>query len=157
KTYSKHTDLSNTIAVRQNEFSYLKLGGWVGKKDFIFMTQVDPLGGTYADTGFEEPHTPTSNTMNAFTVTYENLQSMDEVSSHKVEMMVYPNPAENHFKVDFVGVCNIELYNVLGQKVYSVENVAGPYMISTEKFSKGIYFVTVRDGKKMTTQKLIVQ
>lgn len=159
KTHAVHTDLSNRLAIKNHEFSYLKVGGWIEDDTFAFMAQVDIYAGTHCDTGWGEVHTATDNTMRAFVATYvdNGPKGLNDLDKAKVDMNVFPNPATGTVSVDFVGKCNIELYNMVGQKVYHAEKISGPHNISLQGLASGVYFVTVRDGKKASTKKLIVQ
>jgi hypothetical protein len=153
KTYSSHTDLNNFMAIKNSEFSYLYLGGFTDVNKLLYMVQTDSKSGTYVSAN---DHGPTENDMYAFNVDITNV-NIDDAENFSVPMNVYPNPASNQVTVQFNGICNIELYNMVGQKIYSAENVYEKHNISIEGLTSGVYFVTVRDGKRMTTQKLIVQ
>ena len=76
---------------------------------------------------------------------------------------VYPNPASQEFTIQiesagFGMFGNVEIYNVLGEKVFE-ENFVSSFssVIHLKNISSGIYFVKMSDGKKMHTKKLIVK
>lgn len=158
KTFNHHKDMNDFLAVRNGEFAYPYVGGWMYDGQFMYIAQVDPMVGTHMggspDPGFI--HSPSNNVMYAFTGTYKEPGSIKE-SAPSIAMSVYPNPAQNTVTVSFDGKCNIEIYNMVGQKVYQVENASQSHQVSLENLPRGVYFVTVRDGKKASTQKLIVQ
>ena len=57
---------------------------------------------------------------------------------------LYPNPLDNHLNIKAVAgvVKNIDIYNILGKKVYS----SGPASkIDMKSYSKGIYFVKINN------------
>ena len=85
--------------------------------------------------------------------------------SCKEKIIVSPNPATDNISVQVVrnNTVNvaIEIYDVIGQKVYSLYNqkVTGTqtFIIPVKQFAPGIYFVAVfTDNKKAVTKKIVV-
>jgi hypothetical protein len=76
---------------------------------------------------------------------------------------VYPNPTAGAFTVDMSNAkaCDlvITLTNIQGQVVYQnkVANALDHQETIGENLSKGLYFLTVNNGKEVKTQKVIVQ
>lgn len=83
---------------------------------------------------------------------YEN-----ELLESKVR--VYPNPAKDLFKVDlaFEKTATIEIYNSVGQLVYISTTDTPQTIISTERFSSGIYFIVVSSDSSKLTKKIIIE
>lgn len=75
----------------------------------------------------------------------------------EIPFTLYPNPATASVTIRFEGTYAVELYNMMGQKVYSAEKASELHQISLQNLAKGVYFITVRDGEKISSQKLIVQ
>ena len=72
---------------------------------------------------------------------------------------VYPNPAFDYFTIDInadLFKANIEIRNILGEKIYSAQVKSGNEKINCKNFSSGIYIVSITNGKKIITKKLIV-
>ena len=72
-------------------------------------------------------------------------------------LKAFPNPADNKVTLSFTrnslnGKGNIELYNMLGSKVYSqqVEDMDGTITISTENLKAGLYFYSLNDAGQST-------
>jgi len=69
---------------------------------------------------------------------------------------IYPNPSTGSFKVNGIrhSNSNLEIFNIVGEKVYACilkeENVE-------MNVPAGVYFVKVRDGEKVFTQKLVIE
>ena len=70
-------------------------------------------------------------------------------------LKAFPNPADGKVTLSFTrsslnGKGNIELYNMLGSKVYSqqVEDMDGTITISTENLNAGLYFYSLNEGGK---------
>ena len=79
---------------------------------------------------------------------------------------MYPNPTNNNtnlvFKLDKDQSVNIEVYNMLGEVVYTAnENnmTAGTHTIAINgsNLQNGVYFVRLSADNVPTTQKLIIQ
>jgi hypothetical protein len=84
-------------------------------------------------------------------------KSIENIKYAPLLMNVAPNPASGQATVSFEGKGNLTIYNRLGQTVYHVENVVPPQIISLNNLTTGVYFVTVRAGNAMATQKLVVK
>ena len=74
---------------------------------------------------------------------------------------VYPNPSYGILQLNFDNMPSskgeLEIYNVYGEKVYTVSNIKQQMQIDISALPKGIYFVKVYDGTKIYNQKIIVQ
>ena len=97
----------------------------------------------------------------ADTVPVQLCNGIRSIASNQIN--IYPNPAKNEFTVEVTGAMNkgnLEICDVLGQVLYREE-------ISNEStgFSKqmhldvaaGVYFVTINDGDKHYTQRLVIE
>lgn len=66
---------------------------------------------------------------------------------------VYPNPASDKISVKSgIPIVSTELYNILGQKIYSGTNAE----INISQFQRGIYFIKVFDGQEYFVKKIIL-
>jgi hypothetical protein len=81
------------------------------------------------------------------------ISKISSISSLKV----FPNPADDNVTLSFTrsslnGKGNIEIYNMLGVKVYAqeVEEIDGTISISTENLKAGLYFYSLNDGGQST-------
>jgi hypothetical protein len=72
-------------------------------------------------------------------------------------MTVIPNPASGQATVRFDGKGAITICNILGQTVYHIENAENEKIIPLNNMATGVYFVTVRSGNSIATQKLVVK
>lgn len=76
-------------------------------------------------------------------------------NSTNFNVKIYPNPVKSTFTITTTEkIISVELYNVLGQKVQSLSNVA---INNIEKFGKGIYFVKIKTEKNEYIEKIIKQ
>jgi len=76
------------------------------------------------------------------------------------EIKIYPNPAHDMIMVYGLRVkTSIEIYNVLGEKVYGSEprlvNSKPETIIDISSFSKGVYFISVIEGDKINRAKIV--
>lgn len=77
--------------------------------------------------------------------------------SNIASLKAFPNPADDKVTLSFTrsslnGKGNIELYNMLGSKVYSqqVEDMDGTITIPTENLKAGLYFYSLNDEGQST-------
>ena len=78
--------------------------------------------------------------------------SVPEVS-HNTHMNVYPNPATEQVNVLLSQNDEIVIYNIMGQKVMSVEGHVGGNSINISSLNSGVYFISAGSD----TQKLVVK
>ena len=73
---------------------------------------------------------------------------------------IYPNPAKGEFTISIkaeVKNAQLEIYNVMLEKIYSITLINKQETINTKQFSSGTYFIKVTDGEKLFTQKFVVE
>jgi len=79
-------------------------------------------------------------------------------SEAKSPFVVYPNPTSSHITIDYgdyawlVGE-NIEIYNVIGQLIYSEKVVRKSTEIDLQSYASGCYILVVRDINLRVIQK----
>ncbi|MDR0790305.1 MAG: leucine-rich repeat protein [Bacteroidales bacterium] len=82
--------------------------------------------------------------------TENSLNDVDDV----VEVSIYPNPIKNVLNIGCFGkVESIEIFNLLGQKVYAGMTTT----IDVSNFAKGNYVVKVYTDKGVMTKKFVVE
>jgi hypothetical protein len=91
---------------------------------------------------------------------------INEVNNNIEEISLMPNPASQmatlRFKLDHSVDTRIEIFNVLGQNVSTIntQKAAAGYhnvQLNTAEFNSGIYFVNVIAGDKTSTIKMVVK
>ncbi|MCD4681161.1 MAG: T9SS type A sorting domain-containing protein, partial [Bacteroidales bacterium] len=74
---------------------------------------------------------------------------------------VYPNPSSGRFTLQssIVNIYEIEIYNVLGERIYKATNLKeqSSNEIDVSYSPKGIYFVRIYNGTKIYDEKVVVQ
>ena len=90
-----------------------------------------------------------------FYITIEEglLNSVTELSA---ETKLYPNPTTGNFTVEGANVTKVEVYNLVGQKVYTEQGKV--INIDASEWNKGIYLVAITDNNgAVETKKLVVK
>ncbi|RXR20998.1 T9SS type A sorting domain-containing protein [Flavobacterium amnicola] len=65
--------------------------------------------------------------------------STDNFTSN--ELLVYPNPSKNSFTLNFNETLKVEIFDVLGQSIYSSNLTVGANSIDFSHYSKGVYIL----------------
>ena len=79
----------------------------------------------------------------------------DAVQENGKEAKVYPNPAKDMLRVEGKDILQIELFNIVGQKVLSVD--ANFNAIKLDQLSGGLYFVRLQSKQGEQTLKLLIE
>lgn len=85
---------------------------------------------------------------------YYSTDNVDEVLAGEVG--IYPNPTTGVFTIETANITNVDVYNLIGQKVMSAEMNADKANIDMTGFDTGIYMVKVTAGGVEITRKLSV-
>lgn len=91
-----------------------------------------------------------------------NITCVSSVASLTVqnEFVIFPNPTDGKFQVSGLKlqVANIEIYNLLGEKIYSTAVIGRPAsVIDISNHPEGIYFLNIKTVAASFTHKLIIQ
>ena len=78
---------------------------------------------------------------------------VEEIVSSAVTL--YPNPCQGVFTVEVMEESDIEVYNILGQKVLSLDKVSGQQELQLNE--KGLYLIRVNSNSGVEIKKLIVE
>lgn len=62
---------------------------------------------------------------------------------------MYPNPANNLLNVSGDNIKTISVYNAVGQKVFETNVGSSTYILSTDNFTNGVYFMRINNVKTM--------
>ena len=73
---------------------------------------------------------------------------------------VFPNPSKGKFSINFskkpIANTKIEIYNVLGQSVYTSKTKLKLVQLNLSYLQKGIYLIKIEDSNTSTVKKLII-
>ena len=83
----------------------------------------------------------------------DNLLNITEISA---ETKLYPNPTSGQFTIEGLDVVKVDVYNLVGQKVYEAQGKT--VIIDAANWNKGIYLVniTLQNGA-VETKKMVVK
>lgn len=74
------------------------------------------------------------------------------------KLAIYPNPANNHVMISgLLGDSKIELYNILGERVLTLQSTGSQEAISVSQLPTGTYFVKIVQNNTQITKKLVVK
>jgi hypothetical protein len=78
-----------------------------------------------------------------------------------LNISIYPNPCSSSLNVSLnmvdIDKTRIELFNILGEKIYSCSINDSGTIIPVEQFSPGVYSIHVLAGNKVFDQRVIIQ
>ncbi|GAB4457560.1 MAG: hypothetical protein Fur0028_12060 [Bacteroidales bacterium] len=72
---------------------------------------------------------------------------------------VYPNPSDGLFNLTLADneVYTVNVYNMMGQKIYEKHNVENQQLIDIKGYPKGIYYIEVSNGEYKRSHKVTIQ
>gem|GEM_PF-936187 len=131
--------LNGDSSINNTFTSHLKPNGQTGVSEILY---------TFFDANNPQD---SANVVVRYEIAPVGISKVSSVASLKA----FPNPADGKVTLSFTrsslnGKGNIELYNMLGSKVYSqqVEDMDGTITISTENLNAGLYFYSLNEGGK---------
>ena len=68
---------------------------------------------------------------------------------------IYPNPTQGSFTIALEGESNVNIYNMMGQNVLSLNKVSGMQQLQLNA-PKGLYYVQIQSGDNTEVKKLIL-
>lgn len=72
------------------------------------------------------------------------------------QINIYPNPASSSIHLDNINAEKFYIYNILGELVYSQNEVAAHQKIDVSHLESGHYFVLIQNGQNKAVEKLII-
>jgi hypothetical protein len=99
----------------------------------------------------------------AFTSKIASITGVEEKADNQIGWKIYPNPATDQLTIEFnsdnTGNTSIEIKSTLGQTIYHLDkNVTkgkSELEISINDLPKGVYIISLSDGKTVLSKKLI--
>ena len=80
-----------------------------------------------------------------------------EENSDAFEVSVYPNPASEFIVVKTEGNFDLEIYNSLGQLVYSEKNLSSNVTTDISSLTRGNYVLVIRRGEEFVSKKVMLK
>lgn len=105
------------------------------------------------------PLMATSTNSDGFIAKHDGLLAIHETSGHPAFIM-YPNPASYELRIQNseLKIENIEIYDVLGQRVFAQQPTASDWQLNIDVsfFPPGVYFIHLKNEDGIISQKLII-
>ena len=79
----------------------------------------------------------------------------DTVQENGLATSIYPNPAKDMLRVEGKGILQVEVFNIVGQKVLSIDE--GFETIQLGQLPDGLYFMRLQSKQGEQTLKLIIE
>ncbi|MFZ1675992.1 MAG: T9SS type A sorting domain-containing protein [Saprospiraceae bacterium] len=91
---------------------------------------------------------------------FHTITGINNVNTDDVSISVSPNPNNGQFTISSKDeLRSINVYNLIGERLFSVDEASGQtsFEINLADYGKGIYLISMRDGKKIVNRKVVVQ
>lgn len=81
-----------------------------------------------------------------------------DINENEISPLVYPNPCNEmlHIRYHDMHETKLEVYNTFGQLVMNESISGNSAAINVSEFTSGIYFIKITDGKKIFSQKIVI-
>jgi len=90
-------------------------------------------------------------------IAYFDLVKVEEIYNDNFAVTIYPNPANDYFKISGDNIIKIEIFNITGQLVYSTKNISANENINTRDFERGAYIIKITSDAGVSIEQLILQ
>ena len=77
--------------------------------------------------------------------------------TQNVDFVIYPNPSSDQIKISTNEPTAIQLMNINGDIIYCSYEYKTSNQIDVSGLSGGLYLIQLYNGKKVTTEKLIIK
>ncbi len=96
------------------------------------------------------------------TIICSSVTHVDEESGEKESIIVSPNPSDGKFNLTCPSLqlskkYILEIYNMLGEKIYQNSTADAISAIDISSRKKGIYFIKILDGRNIYTKKIALE
>jgi len=87
------------------------------------------------------------------------IMGAQEIESQYQDISIFPNPTNEEFSIENQGlkITSVDIYNLIGERIYFDFNYHSQTSISIRDFSPGIYFVKLETEKGSLVKKLVIE
>lgn len=90
------------------------------------------------------------------TIYAEFEQTPSEISDFDIQnVKIFPNPVNDELFIEAPGIDKVSIINMLGQVVFSQNELSDKVTINMSSFHSGVYFVRLQKGSDIITRKVI--
>ena len=91
-------------------------------------------------------------------MTYDNNCSlgMTEMNDENESLLIYPNPTNGKFNIEAISITEVEVVDVMGQKVATYNVNDDSCEMDLSGFNTGVYFINVKTENRIMTKKIIL-
>jgi len=143
-----------------NENAQLVLSDALGDTiDYVNYSSLPPWPDANGNGDYLQLIDPSLNNNNpASWIAISNKITSDVQPASEQDLLIYPNPAKNIVKIKMAGAMNtIQLYNIEGEMVKSVNPGSSEYDLDISSYSSGMYYIRVFSASEWLVRKLIIQ
>ena len=138
-----------------------KMDWWSGENDWTFTSYEFEAGHHVFEWFYDKNHNGVAGSDCVWIddITFPRACIVTKIEEAVVsrENTIYPNPTSGSFTIELVEESNINIYNMLGQNIMSLNKVSGHQNMVLENAPKGLYFVQIQNGNGTEVKKLIVE
>lgn len=130
---------------------------YINGQEFGMTTTNYYIAGSDVETSFQyEVYSVCANGESEFSEPYTVNVTDESLEEYANRFEIYPNPADNYLNIDTnENINEVNIYNVIGVKVYSEQNFNGT--IDLSDFNDGVYFIRINTEKGDITKRFIKQ
>jgi hypothetical protein len=87
------------------------------------------------------------------------LAGLNNIQTGKNNISIYPNPSKGLFKISIPesSASSVEIFNLLGDKVYSNSNQPTSSEIDLSTAAKGVYLIKINNAGTINSKKILIQ
>lgn len=78
---------------------------------------------------------------------------------NEITINIFPNPTNGKIHINVLGfnVQHLEVYNLLGERIFSQAGILSKSEIDLSSEPAGVYFIKITNGEKMFTKKIVIR
>jgi hypothetical protein len=144
---SNWVEISGTFIAKGGE-KYITIGNFIND-DSLTISTVNPLEWNYSIYYIDD--------VSVFDCGGDTADGINELSNKNI--IIFPNPATDEIQVtgEQSAVNDIQIYNVLGAKIYTslITDNLSPITINISAFPSSMYFMEIKTEKSVTVKKFV--
>ena len=162
----------NWVTVSEHNNSLLSIEHVTNGIDFVLIHQSKGAGSIQTQQNYAFLHEDAPNGLNYYRLTQTDYDgtvrrlkiiTINRAANDFEVVHIYPSPVVDVLRADFVnnGSANIKasIYNINGQQIYDadhdIQEGFNTFSLNIKNYPTGIYFLTLKNGEQLITQKFI--